>query len=345
MYYFLNATKDATIYSEYQEQNTGLDQIIEVSKIFYGNKKYISRSLIKFDIEQLTHLVNNGDVVIDIAKLLVWETESEEIPLNYSLFAYPVSESWEMGTGARFDEVSNNGVSWKYTDGSIRNRWGGTNAVNGGTWISSSFGEQLFEYTTADLKIDVTNVVNEWVSGSIDNYGFILKNSDEADTDALDYGTLKFFSKETHTIYQPKLQIGWDDSIFTTGSLESVGNERIKINLRGFKKQYRSGKRVKIRMSARPLYQLKTFTEPFSYEINKFLPETTYYQVRDVETNAVIIPFSEYSKVSCDENGNFFTMDLSNWELNRAYKLEFRVDRDGYVEYFDDDDIFEVLSE
>jgi len=345
MYYFLTASKDTTIYSEHQEQNTGLDQILEVSKVYYGNQRYITRALIQFDIETLTQLVNTDEVVVEDGRLIIWETESEEIPLNYSLFAYPVLESWTMGTGTRFDEISTDGASWRYSNGAIRTPWmDGGEITRGGTWTTASFGEQEFQYTTADLSMEVGGVIEQWISGNIDNYGFIIKHSQDADIDALDYGTLKFFSKETHTIYQPKLRIGWDDSVFTTGSLEPIGDERVKVVLRGFKKQYRRGKRTTIRISARPLYRVKTFDEPFPYEVNRYLPETTYYQIRDVETDTVIIPFSDYSKVSCDENGNFFTLDLSNWELNRAYKVEFRLERDGSVEYFDDDDVFEVVD-
>ena len=49
MYYFVTASKDASIYLQQPTQNTGLDEILEVSKTYYGNLKDISRSLIKFD--------------------------------------------------------------------------------------------------------------------------------------------------------------------------------------------------------------------------------------------------------------------------------------------------------
>ena len=37
MYYFLTASKDASIYLQQPTQNTGLDEILEVSKTYYGN--------------------------------------------------------------------------------------------------------------------------------------------------------------------------------------------------------------------------------------------------------------------------------------------------------------------
>ena len=71
----------------------------------------------------------------------------------------------------------------------------------------------------------------------------------------------------------------------------------------------------------------------------KFLPSTTYYQVKDIITDEVIIPFSDYTKVSCDSNGNFFKLNLKNWETQRDYYLEIKVERDGVVEYFEDKDL------
>ena len=57
-----------------------------------------------------------------------------------------------------------------------------------------------------------------WISGSIPNEGWILKHDSSLENNTTDYRQLKFFSKETNTVYQPKLRIGWDDSNFT-GSL------------------------------------------------------------------------------------------------------------------------------
>ena len=61
--------------------------------------------------------------------------------------------------------------------------------------------------------------------------------------------------------------------------------------------------------------------------------------MKDIITDEVIIPFSDYTKVSCDSNGNFFKLNLKNWETHRDYYLEIKVERDGVVEYFEDKDL------
>ena len=53
MYSFLTASKDATIYLQQPNQNTGLDEIMEISKVYYGNIKDVSRALIKFDLSSI----------------------------------------------------------------------------------------------------------------------------------------------------------------------------------------------------------------------------------------------------------------------------------------------------
>ena len=54
MYYFLTASKDTTRFSQQPVQNTGLDEILEVSKVYYGDLKDTARSLLKFDLNSLS---------------------------------------------------------------------------------------------------------------------------------------------------------------------------------------------------------------------------------------------------------------------------------------------------
>ena len=58
----------------------------------------------------------------------------------------------------------------------------------------------------------------------------------------------------------------------------------------------------------------------------------------------IIIPFSSHSKVSCDTSGNFIEFNFSNWEVNRAYKLEFKMVSDGDEIFYDDDITFSIIE-
>jgi hypothetical protein len=347
MYHFLTASKDASIYLQQPTQNTGLDEILEVSKIYYGTLKDVSRSFIQFDLNSFSASVVNGDVIVSSAELILHEAEASEIPLSYTIYAHPVSQSWEMGIGTRFDEISGDGITWNQK--STNTNWlladslapGSTGSYNGrgGTWYTSSQSTQSFEYQSTDLSIDVKNTIKLWLSGSLPNNGFILKHNSSFENDSNDYGQLKFFSKETNTIYQPKLRIGWDDSNFTTGSLPELTSYDIHVTFKRLKSRYKQNSKPEIRVYGREKYPLRTYTDYYTYNDLKYLPSTTYYQIRDVVTDDIIVPFGEYSKVSCDSNGNFFKLNLTNWETNREYYIEIKVDRDGVIEYFLDKDL------
>ncbi len=70
-YYFLTASKDASVYLQQPNQNTGLDEILEVSKVYYGNVKDISRAFLKFDTEYLSASIAAGNISLDEALLIL----------------------------------------------------------------------------------------------------------------------------------------------------------------------------------------------------------------------------------------------------------------------------------
>jgi hypothetical protein len=91
MYQFITASKDASVYLQQPNQNTGLDQVLEVSKVYYGSVKDVSRALIQFDISYLSKSIADGKTDIGDATLVMKETRSEELPLEYTIYAYPIS--------------------------------------------------------------------------------------------------------------------------------------------------------------------------------------------------------------------------------------------------------------
>jgi hypothetical protein len=347
MHYFLTASKDASIYLQQPIQNTGLDEILEISKIYYGNIKDVTRVLIQFDLNNFSTSVDSGDITLSSAELILKEAESSEIPIPYIIYAHPVSQSWEMGGGTRFDEISGDGVTWNRK--STNTNWlladslsldsSGSYNGRGGTWYTASQSTQSFDYSSSDLSINVLQTIQLWLSGSLPNNGFILKHNSSYENNTIDYGQLKFFSKETNTIYQPKIRIGWDDSSFSTGSLPELTADDIHVTFKRLKSKYKQGSKPEIRVFGREKYPLRTYNDYYTYNDLKYLPSTTYYQIRDVVTDDIIVPFGEYSKVSCDSNGNFFRLNLINWETNREYYIELKVDRDGVIEYFLDKDL------
>jgi hypothetical protein len=347
MYYFVTASKDSTIYLQQPTQNTGRDEVLEITKTYYGNLKDISRSLIQFNTNEISASNASGDISVHSAELIIRECESIESPTDYTLHAHPVSQSWDVGIGTRFDVISIEGCSWNkrttlsnWLIGSASLESSGSHNGKGGMWLTGSSASQTFSYSSSDISMNVLNTVQDWVSGSIPNNGLILKHDSEKENDTTDYGQLKFFSKETNTIYQPKIRIGWDDSTYATGSLTELTSDDIHVTFKRLKTSYKRGSKPTIRVFAREKYPLKTYTKTYSYNDVKYLPTTTYYQIKDVVTGEVVVPFhDDYTKISCDANGHFFKLNLTNWEINRDYYIETKINRNGVVEYFEDKDL------
>lgn len=354
MHKFYTSSFDASIYLQQPDQNAGRDEILEVGKLYYGTIKDIYRTVIKFDVSNLE--TGSGWK----AYLNLKAANSEEIPLQYTIYANAVSQSWTMGTGTKFDNITTDGVSWKYRNGVDKwvsydttggtavytsNTTGSANA-EGGVWYLSGSASQSYNYESDDVRMDVTNMVNIWLSGSVSNNGLIVHHSLDAENDTLDYGVLKFFSKETNTIYEPKLEIVWDDSSIVTGSLAPVtgsAEEGYKVVVTNLKTQYEANTKVKVRVKGRDKYPSKSFGTTFSYDQSKYLPITTYYQLEDYITNEIIFPFGDYTKVSCDSTSNYFIMDLSTLPINRTYLLKLKIVEGGISTIIDDKLKFEII--
>jgi len=357
MIYRIYGQKDSTIYETdtRKSQNSGADEILEVTK-FYDeeyNETLIgnSRILSQFNISSISASIAAGDILSDSKFYLnLSSTEQNEVQAEYNLNIHQISQSWSEGIGQYFDDnITTDGVSWQYREGTAA--WlTASHAVastgsyifntGGGTWYTSSLNgtsySQSFSKYTNDLNVEVTEYVKDWLSGSRLNNGFLIKRTDTAESSSVRYGSSKFFSNETHTIYVPTLEVRWDDSTFSTGSLSALSDDDITLYSKNLLTHYRESSKERIRMVGRKRYPTRSFSTTSAYNEIKYLPETTYYQVRDVETNLVLIPFdTTYTKVSCDSTGNYFDFWFNTLQPERFYQFEFRVDRTNRKQYFD----------
>ena len=342
MYKLFNTIKDTTLYKQQPTQNIGLDEVLEISKTYYGSLLDVARPLLQFNQTELT--ASLGGLTIGEANLVLRECESQEVPLEYTVYAYPVSQSWDMGIGTRFDDITSEGATWSWP--SLNST---TWSLDGGDYLTSPSGSVDIQYLGSDLEIPMDDILAGWMDASIPNNGVILKLSDDAESGSIDYGILQYFGKETNTIYQPKLRVGYDDSSFDigTGSLQlmPLDSDDIHVTFKRLRSKYKLGSTVKIIVVGREKYPLKQYTKLYSYTDIQYLPTTTWYQVKDAQTDEIIIPFSDYSKVSCDSNGNYFNINFANWEYNRDYYLEIKTEINGSEYYFSEDNLVFTIEQ
>jgi hypothetical protein len=183
--------------------------------------------------------------------------------------------------------------------------------------------------------------------GCIPNEGFILLTSEELNTQNISNGNLGFYSKETNTIYTPYLDVVYDDSVYTTGSLSPITNDvQLSVILKNVKKQYKSDSVARINVFARERFPLKNFTkatQQTAFLTPKYLPTDSQYSIKDTETEEVIIDFDEGTKLSCDAYGNYFMLDMSSLPQERYFKILIKTEVNGAVEVFDNNTYFKVI--
>ena len=254
------------------------------------------------------------------------------------------------GVNYEWDEISDSWVDANLIFGALYASVTGSyfSSVGGGTWWTFENTEctQSFSYESSDIYMDVSPIVKKWITGSgrFENDGLILKFSNEIESSNQTLTSLRFFSVDSNTIYVPRLQVVWDDSTFSTGSLTSVSLEDVVVGV-NLKKSYTESEKAKIRIDAYTRYPQKQYTTQSYYTQKYYLPTSSYYEIRDASTDEIIIPFDTTgTKLSCDTDGNYFNLWMNSFQTERFYRVLVRVDTSGgdVSQIFDNNYYFKV---
>ncbi len=386
MHYFIFGDKDATIYSggTTSSINTGADEILEVNKTVNqnGSVANVSRVLIQFDYTDISSSIQQGKIPSTAKYYLnLYDAGSEELLRTQNLFTHMISGSdWTEGNGKLdHDPVTTDGVSYQYRNQDETIPWvTGSVLTDGGAWWTGSIDAQYevsssttLTKATQDVRIDITDLVSNHIysASSYPNRGLLVKREslltgsrdfsfnpgsdttkDESSSTRL--GNLKFFSTETHTIYPPKLEVVWDDSSWSTGSLSVLSStdlERLKVYFKNLRPEYKEDSKVKFRIVGRELYPTTDFaTTPAELDV-KYLPSASaFYSVLDADTEEVIVPFGTGSKISSDSSGNYFNVWMNGFQAERNYRFCIKVvsgsgTTDEQINYYDDNYDFRVV--
>ena len=277
---------------------------------------------------------------------------------TYDIAAFPISQEWDEGVGKELDEPKTvEGCSWLYRKnkpGAEEISW----ITPGGAYITNDIVSQSFSLQSPDIDMNVTTIVQQWLDGTNDNYGFILMLSGSTDEPDKTYEThsgsfedLKFFSRQTNTIYSPKLEIKWNDVVPASGDntgslieLDVSGNADNYLYPMRLREAYKENEIVKFRIGARKRYIDKSFSTSIQTVSGSYIPHgSASYSIIDMATNEDVVPFSSYTTMSCDSVSNYFMQDLNTFEPNRAYKIMIKVNHDDNQTIIYDDDFEFIL--
>lgn len=326
---------DSTIYQQFDWKNTGADEVLEIGKSSNGYDSI--RALIKFDTSIVSSsLVQNQIPLSASFDLKFFVARADDLIYNQSIEIYEVSESWVEGTGYFYQNTnvpytSSRAVSSGFiqTDGTtwVSRESGSLWTSTGSKFISSISTSTILSDPIADFTLDVTRFIQDHLSSSVPNNGWLLKFPTSDELNRSNIGSVRVFSRNTHTVYVPQLIAKWDDQIFITGSISaSADPSLLTIITKNLRPQYDVDSLVRINLVAREEYPVRTFDTRFTaFGINQRLPSSSYFSVIDNQSNTAIIPFDEYSKISCDGNNSYIKFYAQGMYPGRHYQILIRV--------------------
>ena len=373
MHHFIFPSKTAWISSgssnvtgeSFRNQNFGKDQIIEIKKEFFNlSLDYQTRGLIQFsgdEFNKMSQSLVDGDIAADAKFYLrLYEAEgNQDLSTEYKIAVSPLSESWTEGRGKFGDDPKiTDGVSWEnveFPDGQTATTWSNADGTpnHGGNFVYVSGSVQTFSDESPDIELDISDMTRAWLSGSknaggINNNGLLLRFSGSQETNSSSFGHLKFFSRNTHTIYSPKLEVRWNDVSHSVGNNTLseitmsglVDNHLYMPNLR---ESYKENEKVKFRVKPRKRYVQKTFETSVHTLSGSYIPDSSgSYSIVDVATGETVVPFSGYTSMSCDNTSNYFIQWLNGFYPDRVYKILLKVNYDDGQEVIHDNN-FEFI--
>ena len=352
--------QDASIYESDPYRNAGLDEILDLQAGTDPLSGQFSetRVLVKFDIEKWRDVKTLFGAKNYTASLVFHTVQSSQLPTTFILSASMVGDNWNNGTGYTTAPAgtigatyASDGVTWINTSGYGTTDWeraadnsasdfGYNSVIGGGDWKSNDreptyLVTQSFCFKQSDaVQFDITAFVDYWLDSPKANHGVLVKfNVDDSPEFESGISTIQLYSSETHTVYEPQLMISWPTSAYSATSSSASFNDDVTVYCNGFKSEYPVDKCIRIMLGSRPRFPRRTFQQNSNFSNILPLPENTYFQVRDVHSNEIIIPWSESTKLTTDDNGSQFDFYTTMLYPERYYQFELIV---RYDETFSD---------
>jgi hypothetical protein len=228
------------IHTHFDRNNTLLRNSITnvgrnpVTELFYGgdtdNKTY-SRFIFQFDESDLVAKYNDntfGDLTKLKHTLKMTNTGSFDKELmgdktcdgkdracSFDLILFPINQNWDEGVGYDYDDcviigdTSTDTCPSNWFEAMTNSGWTNNEGIYTGT-PSTVLGTQHFEQGNENIEIDITDVVNGYITGDT-NYGMgiaFTQALEETVTTNKQY--VGFFTRHTQTYYEPYVETVYD---------------------------------------------------------------------------------------------------------------------------------------
>jgi hypothetical protein len=340
---FITPLQDASIYERFPNRNTGFDEILEVGKLGFGGSVASSsvRCLIQFDVTKFVGIPATTSASfflnLRIANAISFQR-------NQEIEIYEATGSWDEGTGFFEQDLENpqDGVTWEVMD-AAGNFWTESIGQSGGA-TESLVTAHTFDWEPADIRIDVSGQVRAWLTGST-NSGLLIRIPIADELNNRVETNIRFFSRNTHTIYPPTLEAVWPTQTMSVTPNSGLGEapDESTIFIPNLQQLMATGSTHRIRFGVREVQPIKSFSDTFRFSNKFFLPSASYIGVQDAATKAFIVPFDTGSLLSADGTGSFFDLKIENMYINRTYKILVRTQKPWGPEVIDTGHTFKVV--
>lgn len=310
--------------------NFGLSEMLHLFKkngITSGTDS-VARIITKFPVSQFSSSISSGDIPSSgtIYTLKMFDAEhAETLPYSYDVEVQAVSQSWDEGRGHDVDYFTDKGVAnW---DKRKSNLWW---SVTGSAGVGVTRVVH-FDQGDEDLSADVTEIVKQWFSGTIEDNGFIVKISSSLEQGNEEYYIKKFHSRHTNfSDRRPYLEVVWDDSV-RTGTLTPVSRpSECILSMYDLKDTYDVSEDAIFHVFARNRSYNPAVVLTASSDVRGLALTNAYWSVLNERTEQVVVPLGtgsiKFTRVSYDDTeGNYFRMRLDTLAPGNVYKFVFLI--------------------
>lgn len=195
-----------------------------------GEVTQLARTLVNFSTTELSGKIF-GEKTIPSSSIKFFLkmfnfVGSSPNPSSYSLQVFPISSSWHEGNGTDDDDYLDKGFC-NWHDATSTASW----VLTGSDFLATGYGaaSQSFDYGDEDLEVEITPIVNNWLSWSIGqnglpNNGLLIKLSGTEESNGLDYFQKVFHARETKYVDRmPYIEARWEDFEFDNRSNFAYG--------------------------------------------------------------------------------------------------------------------------
>ena len=232
------ATKNNTITNAFEANlltrgtgsNMGLSDSLEVFSIF-GQASSTSLEATRFLVQFPVSSSDTGTTIladrtagkipqsgsVSFYLRLFNVAHDQTTPREFTLVSEPISQEWQEGYGLDMESYKDqtyNGTGSNWINAQANTPW----ISPGGDYLASPSYEQTFDVGTGDLEIDITNLVERWITASadpthIENYGVGIRLTSSQENGNRSYYTKKFSARGSEFFFKrPIIEARWDST-------------------------------------------------------------------------------------------------------------------------------------